>query len=141
MEMEKEIERGRMRRERGRGREGGKEGGGEEQGEERPNYVSHTRSPIQASLCTVDIDCGKVEFPDELPSLPNEDRLLVQVSEKLHQHEVRCLDMVDLPHSPDSSNLTPQKPSIIEAIRYIHAHRDDVCVQCAYPMGYVCNCV
>ena len=122
-----------MRRERGR--EGGREGGGEEQGEERPNYVSHTPSPIQASLCTVDIDCGKVEFPDELPSLPNEDRLLVQVSEKLHQHEVRCLDMVDLPHSPDSSNLTPQKPSIIEAIRYMHVKIMFVCV------SHVYNCV
>lgn len=75
----------------------------------------------------MDIDCGKVEFPDELPSLPNEDRLLVQVSEKLHQHEVSCLDMVDLPHSPDSSNLTPQKPSIIEAIRYTHVEMMFVC--------------
>ena len=125
--MEKEIERGRMRRERER--EGGREGG---RGRGTERRETHTHSPIQASLCTVDIDCGKVEFPDELPSLPNEDRLLVQVSEKLHQHEVRCLDMVDLPHSPDSSNLTPQKPSIIEAIRYMHVEIMFVCVSHVY---------
>ena len=40
---------------------------------------------MQASLCTVDINSGVVEFPDELPCLPNVDRLLVQVSEKLQQ--------------------------------------------------------
>ena len=92
---------------------------------EREDYASHSHSHhAQASLCTVDIDSGKVEFPDELPSLPNEDRLLVQVSEKLHQHDISCSDMVDLPHSPDSSNLTPQKPSIIEAIRYMCVHAD-----------------
>lgn len=92
----------------------------------------------------MDIDCGKVEFPDELPSLPNEDRLLVQVSEKLHQHDVSCSDMVDLPHSPDSSNLTPQKPSIIEAIRYVYRYmcRCYLCVLLLLcPMHYVCNCV
>ena len=86
---------------------------------ERELYFTHS-TPTQASLCTVDIDSGSVDFPDELPCLPNEDRLLVQVSEKLHQHDVHCSDMVDLPHSPDSLNLTPQKPSIIEAIRYTY---------------------
>ena len=71
----------------------------------------------QASLCTVDIDSGVVDFSDDLPCLPNEDRLLVQLSEKLRQHDVNCSDIVDLPHNVDSLNLTPQKPSIIEAIK------------------------
>lgn len=84
----------------------------------------------------MDIDCGKVEFPDELPGLPNEDRLLVQVSEKLHQYDVSCLDMVGLPHSPDSSNLTPQKPSIIEAIRYICMQMLFVCSVCVCVSPY-----
>ena len=105
-----------------------REGGRGEERRERERELSSTHSHIQASLCTVDIDCGKVEFPDELPSLPNEDRLLVQVSEKLHQHNISCSDMVDLPHSPDGSNLTPQKPSIIEAIRYIYTCRCYLCV-------------
>ena len=94
----------------------------EREREREKERITHLLYQIQASLCTVDIDSGKVEFPDELPCLPNEDRLLVQVSEKLHQHDVSCSDRVDLPHSPDSTNLTPQKPSIIEAIRYIHVH-------------------
>ena len=79
-------------------------------------YSTHTYTS-KASLCTVDIDSGVVDFSDELPCLPNEDRLLLQVSEKLQQYDVTCSDMVTLPHSPDTSNRTPQKPSIIEAIR------------------------
>ena len=77
----------------------------------------HTYMYTQASLCTVDIDSGVVEIPDELPCLPNEDRLLVQVSEKLQEHDISCSGMAELSHSPDSVNLTSQRPSIIEAIR------------------------
>ena len=89
--------------------------------EKTESFVMDTPTCIQISLCTVDIDAGKVDFPDELPCLPNEDRLLIQVSEKLHQYGISCSDMVSLPHSPSDSNVTPQKSSIIEAIRYINA--------------------
>ena len=122
---------GKEEREREGGREGGRKGG-VECVRERENQ-SHLFFYMQASLCTVDIDCGKVEFPDELPCLPNEDRLLVQVSEKLHQHNISCSDMVDLPHSPDSTNLTPRKPSIIEAIRYMYMYMQ-MLLACMYDL-------
>ena len=63
----------------------------------------------------MDIDTGMVDCPDELPALPDEERLILQVSEKVQQHHVRAPDLTDLPSSPE---LTPRKPSIIEALRW-----------------------
>ena len=79
---------------------------------------------LQASLCTVDIDSGVLECPDELPGMPNEERLVSQVTEKVVEHGVSCPDLRELPRSPDS---LLRKPSIIEALRYCLC----VCVCCS----------
>ena len=63
----------------------------------------------------MDLDEGTVECPDELPNLPDMDRLILQVSEKVQEHSVNCPGVSDVPTSPD----TIRKPSVIEAIRYV----------------------
>lgn len=71
---------------------------------------------MQASLCMVDIDGGVVRCPEELPSLPDEGRLLIQLSEKIRAHGVNVRDIMELPHSPEPPS-PPTKPSIIDALR------------------------
>ena len=74
-------------------------------------------SPLhQFSLCTVDLDQGTVECPDELPVLPDMERLILQVSEKVQEHSINCPDINDL---PPSTEITHSKHSIIEAIKYV----------------------
>ena len=77
-----------------------------------PSHLLH-----QASLCQVDVDEGIVECPDDLPSLPDMDRLTLRVSEEVQEHAVDCADVTVLPHSPET---TPSRPSIIEALKYVH---------------------
>ncbi len=62
----------------------------------------------------VDLDEGTVECPDELPALPDIDRLLVQVSDLVQEHSVNCPDIASLPTTAD---IRQRKPSVIAAIR------------------------
>ena len=71
------------------------------------------------------MDEGIVECPDDLPSLPDMDRLTLRVSEVVQEHVVDCADVTMAPRSPDT---TPSKPSIIEALKYVWWNIVCVCV-------------
>lgn len=74
---------------------------------------------LQTSLCIVNVDRGTLDCPDEIPSLPDQGRLVLHLSEKILEHSIKVGDAVELPHSPDFS--PPSKPSVIEALRYLAA--------------------
>ena len=57
----------------------------------------------QSSLCSVDLDHRMVETFDDLPDLPNSDRLISQLSEKVQEYSVNCPDLTDLPLSPKTA--------------------------------------
>ncbi|XP_033121822.1 DENN domain-containing protein 5B-like [Anneissia japonica] len=42
----------------------------------------------EASLCFVDIDNHSVEFPEDLPSIPNKGKLIEEIAETLHKYNV-----------------------------------------------------
>ena len=65
-----------------------------------------------------------MECPDDLPSLPDMDRLTQRVSEVVQKHAVDCADVTMAPLSPDT---TPSKPSIIEALKYVWGNTVCVC--------------
>ena len=69
----------------------------------------------------VDIDQGSITISEELPELPDMERLVLQVSEKVQEHLVECRDIQDLPSLPSSpESSTPiTKHSIIQALRYV----------------------
>ena len=58
---------------------------------------------LQSSLCSVDLDRRVVETLDELPDLPDSDRLVSQLSEKVQEYSVNCPDVRDLPLSPKTT--------------------------------------
>ena len=57
----------------------------------------------------MDLDQHSVDTPDDLPELPNRERLLRQISEKVQEHFVNCPDLRELPSSPKT---TPSKVSL-----------------------------
>ena len=65
--------------------------------------------PPQSSLCSVDLDQHSVDVPDDLPELPNKERLIRQISEKVQEYFVNCPDIRELPSSPKT---TPSKVSL-----------------------------
>ena len=64
----------------------------------------------------MNIDSSHLECPDEVPSLPDQERLLLHLSEKTSTHGVSVRDAMELPHSP---NFSPPQPSVIEALRCV----------------------
>ena len=58
---------------------------------------------VQASLCIVNVDRGVLDCPEEIPVLPDQGRLLIQLSEKALLHGVKVVDAAQLPHSPQLS--------------------------------------
>ena len=74
---------------------------------------------LQFSLCMVDLDEATVECPDDLPTLPDVERLLLQVSDLVQEYSVNCPDLGGLP----SSKVSIRKPSVVAAIKY-------VCIYC-----------
>lgn len=77
-----------------------------------------------------------MECPDDLPLLPDMDRLSLRVSEEVQEHGVDCSDVTVLPHSPET---TPSRPSIIEALKYVYMHVHVWVWVCGWEGG-VCVC-
>lgn len=61
------------------------------------------------------MDKGSLDCPDEIPSLPDQNRLLLRLSEKALEHGVRVSDTAYLPHSPPLSPST--KHGVTENLR------------------------
>ena len=72
---------------------------------------------VQTSLCIVHVDKGVLDCPEEIPTLPDQDRLLLQLSQKALIHGVKVSDAAHLPHSPDFLPCNKQD-GVIEAFRY-----------------------
>ncbi len=65
----------------------------------------------------MDIDTGELECPDEVPTLPDEGRLLLYLSEKIIKHKVRVNGGIELPRLPQFS--PPPKSNVLEDIRWV----------------------
>ena len=70
---------------------------------------------VQASLCIVNVDKGVLDCPEEIPSLPDQGRLLLQLSEKAQSYGVKVVDAAQLPHSPELSPTT--KHNVLEGLK------------------------
>lgn len=76
----------------------------------------------KASLCSINLDNGVIDIPDDLPTLPDYDALLARLTDVLSRYDVSCPDLTNIQRqvSPSGGSFTDEKkPSIIDAIRYV----------------------
>lgn len=66
--------------------------------------------PPQSSLCSVDLDSRVVGMLEDIPDLPDSDRLTSQLSEKVQEYSVNCPDISDLPSSPKTAPSKVRSP-------------------------------
>ena len=70
---------------------------------------------MQASLCCIDIDNDVVESPEELPSLPDQEKLMRELADVLLQHDVPGLDLSEL-----KCQLSPLYEPQLDKKPYLH---------------------
>lgn len=92
-----------------------------------------------SSLCTVNLDRGLLDCPDEIPPLPDQSRLMLLLSEKLLEHGTKVSDLMELPRSPSTNTTSttttisslgsaefspspPNKHSMVEALRWVEEY-------------------
>ena len=61
----------------------------------------------EGSLCMLDLNCGSVEIPEELPTFPELEIFLGRLQEVAESHNVECTDLREFSLSPTPSHNTP----------------------------------